>query len=106
MKDIDRHRVMLPHAKNHHWELWNINFRDWKKEHWDDFNRVKEGLEPELLGRAQSGRKKDIYVATKGETVIEGCRIELSEILGVHKNTIIRSLENNRLLNGFKIIRK
>lgn len=102
--DIDRHRVMIKHAKVHNWELWFINQSRWTERHYDEFDKVRNGENPSLLaGTVRKG--SFMYLAKKGDISHQGSRKELAKILGCHHSTISQSAEIGRKFNGFKITR-
>lgn len=43
--DLERHRVMIPHAKVSNWILWRKIVSQWSKKEWQEFEAVKAGEE-------------------------------------------------------------
>lgn len=101
--DLDRHRVMMPYAKNHKWVLWHIHLNKWNEEHWKEFESVKNGNKPSLMIKQMSGRKKDQFQAIKEDEIYIGGRKDLAKIFECHHNTISVNAEIGRDFNGFKI---
>lgn len=91
--DLERHRVMIPHAKVSNWILWRKNISQWTKKEWQEFEAVKAGAKPSLLDirkhydETLMHRDAAIFRLTSVKTkkVYEGTAFQLSKIIGVDR---------------------
>lgn len=92
--DLERHRVMIPHAKVSNWILWRKNMSQWTKKEWQEFEDVKAGADPKLLEAKRvyedtimhrdAAKFRLTSIKTKKE--YEGTAFQLSKIIGVDRS--------------------
>lgn len=108
--DLDRHRVMLKHAKVKNWILWNIRMDQWTERHWKDFESVKAGNKPTLIkkdsrGDLATGRIKIQYIAYNEHEKFYGDCDEIAYILGCSPDTIRARQKDKNKIKNFKIVK-